>query len=104
MNMHKKQIALVVSLALPSIAFAADNCSGYYVESVTSTESSEFSKGNTLSNWRETSIVVTDDANNPINMSAGDCTGVAVGTADGKVEAGGLCTRKDKDGDIYSYR
>jgi len=82
--------------------FAADNCSGYYVNVGLSGESAEQAGGNSLAMFRAVSINITDDKNHPLNMSVGDCVGTAL-TAGAKTDASGRCTRKDKEGDLYSY-
>ena len=102
--MRKEQIALVVSIALPSIAFAADNCSGYYLETNETTESTEIAKGTTLLSFRSTNIGVTDNPNDPMNMTAGECSGAGIVTPDGKFQGRGLCVRKDKDGDVFMWQ
>ena len=82
--------------------FSADNCGGHYVNFGQSGDASEQPGGNTLAMFRATSINITDDKKSPMNLSVGDCVGTAI-TAGSKTDASGLCTRKDKDGDLYSY-
>ena len=82
--------------------YAADNCGGHYVNVATSGDLAEQPGGNSLAMFRALSINITDDKNSPMNMSVGDCVGTAI-TAGTKTDASGRCTRKDKDGDLYSY-
>ena len=70
--------AIAASLIAPTVV-QADNCSGHYIETTTTSESAEIAKGTTLLSFRETNIGVTDDPNNPINMSAGECSGAGPG-------------------------
>jgi hypothetical protein len=103
-KMDKKQICFVACLALPSISFAADNCSGYYIETSQTLESTEIAKGTSLLVFRSTNIGTTDDPKNPMNMTAGECSGAGITTPDGNFTGRGLCVRKDKDGDVFSWK
>src|SRR5689334_9905754 len=94
--------AIAASLISPTVV-QADNCSGHYIETTTTSESAEIAKGTSLLSFRETNIGVTDDPNNPINMSAGECSGAGIVTSDGKFQGRGLCVRKDKDGDVFMW-
>ena len=93
-------IGACLLLAVP--VFAADDCSGHYVNVALSGDSAEQAGGSSLAMFRSISINITDDKNSPLNMSVGDCMGTAL-TAGDKTDASGRCTRKDKDGDLYSY-
>jgi len=93
---------LIACLVVPNLGIAADNCSGHYINVGQSAESTEQSSGNSLAMFRVISVNITDDKNSPLNLSVGDCVGTAL-TAGAKTDASGRCTRKDKDGDLYSY-
>src|SRR5579859_5934345 len=93
---------LVAWLFASAAGVAADNCSGHYVSVGVSGDSSEVSSGNSLGMFRAVTVNITDDKNSSLNMSVGDCVGTMI-TAASKTDASGRCTRKDKDGDLYSY-
>jgi hypothetical protein len=94
--------SIVACLAASTVGLAADNCSGHYVSVGVSGDSSEQSSGNSLATFRAVTVNITDDKNSPLNMSVGDCVGTVI-TAATRTDASGRCTRKDKDGDLYSY-
>lgn len=80
-------------------AALADNCSGHF-NNVTQTVSTlEVGKGHTLTSFIFSSITNSD---NSINNAAGECSGYALTTPDGKTRMAGICARKTKDGDSFS--
>jgi hypothetical protein len=95
-------LSAAASCVIPSLSLAADNCSGTYVNVGQSAETTELASGNTLVLFKATTINITDDHDSPLNLSVGDCVGTSL-TASGKTNASGRCSRKDKDGDVYSY-
>ena len=56
-------------------------------------------KGHTLTSFIFHSITTSD---NSINNAAGECSGYALTTPDGKTRMSGICARKTKDGDSFS--
>lgn len=83
-------------------AHAADNCSGHYINVGQSADVTDLGNGNSLIVFKNVSVNVTDDRTSPIYMTSGDCVGTAL-ILNGATSASGRCSRKDKDGDIYSY-
>jgi hypothetical protein len=91
---------LAAACASPGIGLAA-KCSGYNVNHMISWEPIELSKGETLTTFKHSSIFVSDDPNSTYHLAAGECGGTLITAADGTIQGGGNCSRKDKDGDIY---
>ena len=97
-------IALSLSTACLWVpqTFAADNCSGYFVDVSQSSEVVDLGNGNTLAVFKSTNINISDDKTSPIHMTSGDCAGTAL-TTGGKTSASGRCSRKDTDGETYNF-
>ena len=95
-------IGLFVSLcAMPGVSFAG-KCAGTNINTMLSWEPNELSKGTTLTTFRHTSVIVSDDPTAPYHLAAGECVGALLATPDGKTQGGGSCARKDKDGDVLN--
>ena len=91
--------ATAAFLIAGNVAFADDNCSGHYTNTVVSAETLEVAKGHTLTSFTARGSTVSD--NSPYN-AVGECTGYALTMPDGKTMQSGICTRKGKDGDSES--
>ena len=77
----------------------ADNCNGRFNNVTHSLSTIEVAKGHTLTSFIFHSITTSD---NSINNAAGECSGYALTTPDGKTRMSGICARKTKDGDSFS--
>ena len=92
-------VVLAVLCAGPSAAFAG-KCAGTNINNLVSWDQTEIAKGTTLATWRGTSVTVADDANAPYHLVSGECIGSFLTNPDGKTQASGFCSRRDKDGDV----
>jgi len=104
MNARGKLIHLVVLALLcisPSLVLAG-KCSGTNINNLVSWEPTEIGKGTTLALMRATSVTVSDDPKAPYHLAAGECIGTFLTTPEGKTQASGTCSRKDKDGDVLN--
>lgn len=104
MNVTKELTCIALTLcccAVPGISFAG-KCAGTNINTMLSWEPNELSKGTTLTTFRHTSVIVSDDPNAPYHLAAGECIGQLLVTPDGKTQGGGSCARKDKDGDVLN--
>lgn len=104
MNIHRKVVCwLLVAgwCAVPAVGFAG-KCAGNNVNTMLSWEPSEIGKGTTLTTFRHTSVIVSDDQSAPFHLAAGECIGALLTTHDGKMHGSGSCARKDKDGDVLN--
>jgi hypothetical protein len=102
MNAKLVRIGVATLSLLPLGSEAADNCSGHYVNVGQSAEVTDLGNGNSLVVFKNTSVNITDDKTSPLYMTVGDCVGTAL-TQGKTTAASGRCSRKDKDGDVYSY-
>jgi len=98
-----KNIALhcvVIAIGIGSASAArGDNCSGRF-NNVTQTMSTiEVGPGHTLTSFIFHSITTSE--NSP-NNAAGECSGYALTTPDGKTRMAGICARKTADGGSFS--
>ena len=74
-------------------AALADNCSGHF-NNVTQTVSTlEVGKGHTVTSFIFSSIT---NSENSVNNAAGECSGYALTTPDGKTRMAGICAKKDE--------
>jgi hypothetical protein len=89
------------SLLTGNLAIAADNCTGYDNLVTLTTETLDLGNKHTLTVFRQTSALTSPDAA-IWNLVTGECSGAALATPDGKVQALGYCLRRDKDGDTAS--
>ena len=94
-------IVLMTGLWLAGVA-QAEQCSGYDVLVSQVSETTELSKGHTITVVRAHSMIVTDNPSDKYNLTIGECSGSIVNTPDGKATGTGACARRDKDGDTYS--
>jgi len=78
----------------------ADNCTGYDASTNLSLETLDLGHGLKQTSVRSTSILISE--NSIFNMLAGECAGTILQTEDGKTQAAGYCSRRDKDGDTES--
>lgn len=103
MNVAKMKICAYILAAglMDSGAALADKCAGYNVNNMISIDTTEMSKGNTLTTFRHSSVFVSENPKSSYHMAAGECGGTLVTTSDGKSRGAGNCTRVDKDGDAY---
>jgi hypothetical protein len=85
----------------PAVSLAG-KCAGTNINTMLSWEPNEISKGTTLTTFRHTSVIVSDDVSAPYHLLAGECIGAFLGTPDGKMQGSGSCARKDKDGDVLN--
>jgi len=92
--------ALGCTLAICGPAAAADSCSGYDSLVATYAETLDLGSGHTLTVFRQSSILTSDDS--IYNLVTGECSGTALSTPDGKVRVSGHCARRDKDNDTAS--
>jgi hypothetical protein len=104
MNMTRKfiYVGLLAALwAVPAVSIAG-KCAGTNINTTLSWEPTEISKGTTLTTWRATSVIVSDDPGAPYHLAAGECVGTFLATPDGKLYGSGSCARADKDGDVLN--
>ena len=104
MNTSKKLIGLGLvanCLSVPTIGFAA-KCAGNNINNMIAWDPNELSKGTTLTTFRHSSVMVSEDSTAPYHLAAGECGGTLLTTADGKIQGWGHCARKDKDGDVLN--
>ena len=102
MDASKKLISLVavaISCAGPTTVLAG-KCSGTNINNLVSWDQTEIAKGTKLATWRGTSVTVADDASAPYHLVSGECIGSFLTNPDGKTQATGFCSRRDKDGDV----
>jgi hypothetical protein len=92
-------LALGISCASPGPA-AAGKCAGTNINHTVSWDQTEIAKGTKLATWRGASVVVAEDTNAPYHLVAGECIGIFLTNPDGKTQASGFCSRRDKDGDV----
>lgn len=96
----------VIAMAIASVftlpAWAADDCSGHYINVPQSADVTDLGNGNSLVVFKNVSLNVADDKSSPLHMTAGTCVGTAL-TINGATNASGRCSRTDKDGDVYSF-
>jgi len=90
-------VAVLSSLAFPAMA---DNCTGYDVLVAQTVETTDLGKGQTLTVWKNHSVVTSEDS--MYKALAGECSGTILTTPDGKPQSMGYCARRDKDGDTAS--
>jgi hypothetical protein len=66
---------------------------------------SKLGEGHVVIIPNETGVTVTDDASNPLHMTAIDCTGMFEEFPDGTYKGNGYCTNTDREGDkiIFSW-
>ena len=101
--MKIKEISLCVAalgsgLFLSEVA-AADNCSGHFNNVTHSLSTIEAGKDHVLTSFIFHSIT---NSENSLNNAAGECSGYALTTPDGKTRLAGACARKTKDGGSFS--
>ena len=103
-----KRTTLATSIAaaflagmLPSSGFAA-KCSGTNINNVISWEPSEVAKGTSTALLRAASTTVNDNPAAASHLVSGECIGSFLTTPDGKTQASGVCSRRDKDGDVLN--
>ena len=77
----------------PGISFAG-KCSGNNVNTMLSWEPSEISKGTTLTTFRHTSVIVSDDPSAPYHLAAGECVGTLSRRRTEKLRAAGAALEK----------
>ena len=102
MDASKKLISLVavaISCTGPTTVLAG-KCSGTNINNLVSWDQTEIAKGTKLATWRGTSVTVADDASAPYHLVSGECIGSFLTNPDGKTQATGFCSRRDKDGDV----
>lgn len=92
---------VLAGLWLAEQAEAAE-CSGYDVLVSQISETTELTKGHTLTVLRAHSILVTNDPADKYNLTIGECSGSLVNLPNGTSKSSGHCARRDKDGDTYS--
>lgn len=91
---------LVAALAsIATFSANAENCVGRYNNFIHTLSTVELAKGHTQTSFIFSSITTSD--NSPMN-AAGECSGYALTTPDGKTRVTGICSRKTKDGDSFS--
>jgi hypothetical protein len=94
-------LSLLAASCAVSPAGLAAPCAGTNINSTQTWSPSEVVKGVSVSTLKMASVIVSDDANAPFHLAAGECVGSFLLGADGKPTSGsGYCARKDKDGDI----
>lgn len=94
-------LAMAVFCAIPTVSIAA-KCGGTNINHLVASDSTEISKGTTLTTVRLTSVIVSEDANAAYHLLAGECIGALLRGPDGKTQGSGNCSRKDKDGDVLN--
>jgi hypothetical protein len=96
--------ALGLSLTLATNVAAGERIesSGYDILTGTIVDTTDLGEGHSLLLYKGASVLVTDNKNDPFNLTAGYCTGSLEFLPDGTMNASGYCTRKDKDGDVHS--
>ena len=77
----------------------ADNCNGRFNNVTHALSTVEVGEGHTLTSFIFNSITTSD---NSINNAAGECSGYALTTPDGKTRMAGVCARKTAEGDSFS--
>ena len=77
----------------------ADNCSGHFNNVTQSLSTIEAGKDHVLTSFIFHSIT---NSENSLNNAAGECSGYALTTPDGKTRLAGACARKTKDGGSFS--
>jgi hypothetical protein len=100
-----KSTKRIVAMSLCILASAgvstayADNCNGRFNNVTHALSTVEVAKGHTLTSFIFHSITTSD---NSINNAAGECSGYALTTPDGKTRMSGICARKTAEGDSFS--
>lgn len=90
-------------LALAGAASAAESTGHYYTYTISKTKT-DLANGNTSAVWQFYILGSSNNANDPQNNTAGNCTGHAIVSSQGKpVSESGMCFRQDSDGDSFSY-
>lgn len=91
--------AITLAVLATSAAASAAGTSGHYYTHTTSRTRTVLPNGNTSVRWNYYILQATDNASDPMNNTAGHCTGNAILDKQGKqVAASGICFYKDEDG------
>lgn len=101
MKTHKlmySSLFLAIGMVLCGGALA-DNCNGRFNNVTHALSTVEVGEGHTLTSFIFHSITTSD---NSIVNAAGECSGYALTTPDGKTRMAGVCARKTAGGDSYS--
>lgn len=93
------RIATALTLGLLATSVLADNCNGRFNNVTHSISTVEVGQGHSLTSFIFHSITTSD---NSINNAAGECSGYALTTPDGKTRMSGICARKTAAGDSFS--
>lgn len=97
-------IAMSLTFVFATNALAGERIetSGYDVLTGAIVDSTDLGDGHSLLLYKGASVLVTDNATDPFNLTAGYCSGSLEFFADGSMNASGYCSRKDADGDTHS--
>jgi hypothetical protein len=99
----RTQLLFAVALMSTSIGALAAESSGHWFNHTTSTTQTKLPDGRTSAVFHYYQSFVTDDANDPMNNTAGDCTGNMMLSKEGKTLSGsGICFADDGNGDGIS--
>jgi hypothetical protein len=90
-----------ICFGIPTISFAA-KCAGNNINNMIVWDSNELSKGVTLTTFRHSSVMVSENPAAPFHLAAGECGGTLIAMPDGKMQGWGHCARKDKEGDVLN--
>jgi|GEM_PF-3077819 len=92
--------ALTLAVLAASAAASAASTSGHFYTHTTSRTKTALPDGNTSVRWNYYILQVTDNASDPLNNTAGNCSGNAILDKQGKeLAASGICFFKDEAGD-----
>lgn len=91
---------ITLAVLAASAAASAASTSGHFYTHTTSRTKTVLPNGNTSVRWDYYILQVTDNASDPLNNTAGHCTGNAILDKQGKdLAASGICFFKDEAGD-----
>ena len=95
--------AMISAMLLPATAGAAEfKGAGSTTFATVTEEITKFSEDHTLTRFHLKGVIVADDPDIPINLSAQDCMGTVLTLKDDKtLFSGGSCDATDNDGDIW---
>ena len=103
MRMEIPSILALALLTLSATASAAEHTGRYFTHSISQTKTT-LPNGNTSTLEHFYILGSSDDANDPQNNTAGNCTGNSIASTQGKVLSfTGICFREDSEGNTFSY-
>lgn len=103
MRMRLLTLPALLLLTLSAAASADETTGHYYIHAISETRST-LPDGNTAVLQHFYILGTSDNADAPMNNTAGNCTGNSIVSSEGKtLAASGICFRQDDQGNSFSY-